>query len=163
MNVRCPLCPHVRPLVPSTGPIPARILLLGEAPSTTEDRDGEPFKGKTGSELRRVYLPIAMLYDGDVYIDNAVRCSQEDYRNPTNEEAASCCNMMGAVACSIFPEIGPLNLQHGIPLVGHYSGREYVLFPVYHPSSGIHSPGFMIPLMSDFQRLGKLIQELDRL
>ena len=178
MNVRCPLCPHVRPLVPSTGPIPARILFLGEAPSTIEDRDGEPFKGKTGSELRRVYLPIAMLYDGDVYIDNAVRCSQEDYRNPTNEEAASCCNMflgpllakvrpqaivpMGAVACSIFPEIGPLNLQHGIPLPGRYGPWQGVLYPTFHPSSGIHSPGYMIPLMSDFKRLGELLQELDR-
>src|SRR5271166_6144423 len=177
MNVRCPLCPRIRPRVMPTGPSPARLLFLGEGPSHTEDRDGEPFKGKTGSELRKVYMPIAMIYDGDVHIDNAVRCSQEDYRNPTNEEAASCCNMflgpllaqvqpqiiipMGAVACSIFPEIGSLNLQHGIPLTARYGPWQGILYPTHHPSAGIHQAGFMIPLMSDFKRLGELVRELD--
>ncbi len=142
-----------------------------------EDKIGIPFVGKTGSELKTVYMPIAGIYPGDVYIDNAARCSKLDYDNPTNEEAESCCNMflgmalaevrpqivipMGAVACSVFKEIGDLNMNHGIPIAGRYGPWEGVLFPTYHPSSGIHSPGFMIPLMSDFKRLGELIKELD--
>lgn len=175
---RCHLCPRVRPRVHSSGPKPARLLFLGESPSTKEDEVGEPFQGKTGSELRRVYMPIALIYPDDVHIDNAQRCSKEDYDNPTLEEGQSCCNVflgpllnevqpqvvipMGAVACSVFPEIGDLNMQHGIPLVGRYGAWSGVLFPTYHPSAGIHGAGFMIPLMSDFKRLGELLRELDR-
>jgi uracil-DNA glycosylase family 4 len=161
------------------GPIPARVMLLGEAPSYIEDARGEPFIGKTGSELTHVYLPIALLCRPDVYIDNVARCSKEDYDNPTNEEAQSCCNVflgpilnqvqpqiivpMGNAACSVFPEIGDLNFQHGIPLPGNYGAWSGILFPSYHPSAGIHAGGFMIPLMSDFKRLGELIRELDQL
>jgi uracil-DNA glycosylase len=174
---RCPLCPHVRPRVLATGPVPCRFLFLGEAPSTKEDELGYPFCGKTGSELERVYLPIALLHRDSVYIMNAAQCSKADYDNPTTLEAQSCCNMflgpalmkvqpqivipMGAVACSVFGEIKDLGTQHGVPLVGSYGGWSGVLFPTYHPSAGIHSPGFMIPLMSDFKRLGELARELE--
>lgn len=143
-----------------------------------EDKLGLPFTGKTGSELTHVYMPLALLYRPDVFIDNAARCSKLDYDNPTNEEAKSCCNVflgpilnqvrpqivvpMGAVACSIFPEVGDLNMTHGIPMAGRYGSWQGVLFPTYHPSAGIHSPGFMIPMMSDFKRLGELIRDLDR-
>lgn len=162
-----------------TGPIPARFLFLGEGPSTAEDKQGCPFVGKTGSELRNVYMPIASIYPGDCYIDNAARCSKQDYDNPTNLEAQGCCNFflgpilhqvqpqiviaMGGVACSVFAEVKDLTMQHGVPISASYTGHEFVLFPTYHPSAGIHSPGFMIPLMSDFRRLGELIKELDRL
>ena len=122
-------------------------------------------------------MPIALIYPGDVYIDNAARCSKEDYENPTLEEAQSCCNVflgptlaqvqpqiivpMGAVACSVFPEIKDFSLQRGIPLEGHYGSWSGILFPTWHPASGIHQPSFMIGLFSDFKRLGELIRELD--
>ncbi len=161
-----------------TGPVPARVMFLGEAPSSMEDKQGMPFVGKTGSELIHVYMPLALLYRTDVYIDNAARCSKGDYDNPTNEEAQGCCSVflgpilnqvrpqiivpMGAVACSVFPEIDNLNMVHGIPQPGRYGPWQGVLFPTYHPSAGIHSPGYMIPLMADFKRLGELIRDLDR-
>jgi len=153
-------------------------MFLGEQPSYVEDKTGEPFTGKTGSELVHVYLPIALLCRSDVWIDNARRCSNAEYENPTMEEAQSCCNTflgpmlmevqpqvivpMGAVACSVFSEIKDLGMQHGIPLAGRYGPWEGVLFPTYHPTAGIHAPGFMIPLMNDFKRLGELMRELDR-
>lgn len=144
-----------------------------------EDKLGEPFVGKTGSELKRVYMPIAGIYPGDVHVDNACRCSTSDYENPTNEEAISCCNvflgpllnevrpqiiiLMGAVACSVFSEITDLNMQHGVPVIGRYGSWEGILFATFHPSAGIYSSGYMIPIMTDFKRLGELIRELDRL
>lgn len=37
-----------------TGPLDARILIIGEAPGYDEDREGKPFVGKTGEELTRL-------------------------------------------------------------------------------------------------------------
>ena len=72
---RCATCPNFRPPVHSTGPIPARVLLLGEMPSKSEDRDGIPFTGPTGEELTTVYIPLTNLSRNDFHIANARQCS----------------------------------------------------------------------------------------
>lgn len=177
--MRCPPCPRFRPPVPGSGPTPARILFLGEAPSYQEDKYGAVFVGKTGEELVQTYLPLAFIHRDSVYIDNVFSCSHIDYHNPEPEEALSCISLrlsdllnrvrpqiicpMGSIACSIFPEIGPLTLQHGIPLPGKWGAWRGVLFPMFHPSSGIHVVSFMIPLMADFKRLGELSREMEGL
>lgn len=171
----CHLCPRLRPKVMPIGPIPCRILFLGERPSHDEDRYHEPFIGYTGQEFRSTYLPLANLTLNDIHIANAVYCSAEDYSNPTPEEAQSCSSVhlgpllaqlhptvvipMGAIACSLFPNIN-LNRDHGIPRPGAFGPWQGVLFPMFHPSAGLHSTGYMIPLMADFTALGKLLKEL---
>lgn len=107
-------------------------------------------------------------------------CSNKGYENPTSEQAMSCSSVhlgpllnevkpevivvMGAVACSLFPEIENLNLQHGIPIPGKWGSWQGLLFPSYHPSAPLHgATGYMISIMADFNYLGKLLKELDRL
>lgn len=172
---RCPLCPRHRQPVFSTGPIPCPILLLGEAPSYQEDRDGCPFVGPTGQELNYTYLRLAGLDRDQVHIANGRFCSEVDYENPAPEQTQSCAWMnlgpliaavqpsiivpMGAVTCSLFPEVKDLNLQHGKPVMGKWGSARFVVWPSFHPSAGIHSGGFMIPLMKDFDELGKFLRQ----
>ena len=171
----CSTCPRIRDIVPPTGPTPCRVMLLGEGPHRDEDKWGRVFAGKTGKELDGTYLPIANLPRSEVYVCNARWCSNKDYSNPTPEQAFSCSSVhlgevlsvvrpqvvvpMGAVACSLWPEIH-LPLDHGLPQVGKWGPWEGVLFPVYHPSAGIHATSMMIPMMNDFHALGKLLLEL---
>lgn len=178
----CPRCPRKRgivpPLYPCTPDSPrARVLFLAEAPSWEEDKKHEPLLGKTGIEFTNTYLPIVGLPRSFVAIANAVMCSQSDYGNPTPEDALSCAGLrlsslleevqpeiivvMGAVACSLWPEIN-LTLQHGIPMKGKWGSWEGVLWPTYHPSAGIHQSAFMIPLMKDFDELRKFMLAMDR-
>lgn len=174
--LRCPRrLTHRSPVLP-TGPIPARVMLLGEQPARDEDRRGEVFCGRTGKELDATYLPLASLPRSSVFIMNSRQCSTPDYSNPEPIDADSCMSVhlapilnqvqpqvlvpMGAVACSLWPQID-LNRDHGIPLPGKWGSWEGVLFPCYHPSSGMRSTSFMIPLMQDFQNLGILLRKLD--
>jgi uracil-DNA glycosylase family 4 len=59
------------------------LLVVGEAPGADEDRIGQPFLGKSGTILRRVYIK-AMGLDkyADIYLTNAVRCRPPDNRTP---------------------------------------------------------------------------------
>ena len=41
-------------IVPSSGPIPSRIMLVGEAPGEEEERRREPFVGPSGGELNKL-------------------------------------------------------------------------------------------------------------
>jgi len=176
----CPGCPNPRPPVPSDGPVPCRLLLIGEAPSYSEDKDGCVFTGKTGIELNNTYLPILGLPRSLVHIANARWCSNPTYDNPTLEEAARCSAFhlsallqrvkpevivpMGVVACSLFEDNFSINLEHGIPRPGKYGPWSGILYPMFHPSISLHSgmAGYMIPLMADFDELGKLLKRLDR-
>lgn len=173
---RCSLCPHHRRPVPPSGPIPARLLFLGECPGRDEDKNGEPFCGKTGVELNQTYLLILGIPRSDIHVANAVCCSRKDYSNPTPEEAASCAGTnlglllqsvrpeilvpMGQIACSIFPDIN-LTLDHGLPCVGKWGAWEGVVWPMYHPSAGLHATSFMIPLQQDFAALKQFLRKLD--
>jgi uracil-DNA glycosylase family 4 len=54
-----------------TGPIPAKIMLVGEAWGEEEERAGEPFAGPSGQELNRL-LQEAGLYRTDCFVTNLV-------------------------------------------------------------------------------------------
>lgn len=171
---RCSNCPHFRPPVPSTGPTPARVLLLGECPSREEDRHGIPFVGPTGEELTSVYIPLTGLSRNDFHIANARLCSFADYHNPDFHDALTCANSnlsqllntvqpeiivpMGAVACSIFDGIN-LNMHHGILQPGKWGSWRGWVFPTFHPTAGMRTTSYMIPLMSDFKKLGELLSD----
>jgi DNA polymerase len=174
---RCPICPGHRNPVPSTGPKPARVLFLGEGPNFEEDRTGEPFRGKTGLELTGTYFPILGLPRSAVHIFNAMACSNRGYVNPTPAQAMACssCHLgpllheirpeiivpMGAVACSLFPEIESLALQHGRAIHGKWGSWSGILFPMFHPSAGLRATGYMIAMMQDMDDLRKLLANLD--
>lgn len=174
---RCSLCPRLpyrKPIAPD-GPIPCRVMLLGEAPHVDEDRHDCPFSGKTGQELNNVYLPVLGLPRSHVLIFNACACSQPSYDNPTPEQALACSSVhlgpllaaaqpiilvpMGGIACSLFGDIN-LNYDHGIPRAGRWGNWTGCLFPTYHPSAALHATSYMIPLMDDFNQLGKLYRHL---
>lgn len=66
---------QVRP----SGPIPARIMLVGEAPGEDEERRGEPFVGISGMELNRM-LNEAGISRNECFITNVCRI-----RPPNND------------------------------------------------------------------------------
>jgi len=51
---------------------PGGVLIVGEFPGRSEDREGRPFIGETGRIVRRA---VDRFWDGPVAFDNAVRCS----------------------------------------------------------------------------------------
>ncbi|MFA5378333.1 MAG: DNA polymerase, partial [Dehalococcoidia bacterium] len=58
--------------VPGTGPLTAKIVMVGEAPGATEVRTGEPFTGSSGELLMRLMQNSGLLR-GDVYITNVIK------------------------------------------------------------------------------------------
>ncbi len=83
---------------PSTDPmLPPRAdwLIVGEAPSESEDAQGEPFVGEAGKLLDNMLR--AMLVDGqplarqrNVFISNVLKCRPVADRNPSSAEVAMC-------------------------------------------------------------------------
>jgi len=64
------------------GPVPARVMLVGEAPGEQEERSGEPFVGASGQELNRM-LQEAGIMRSECYVTNVCKV-----RPPNNQISA---------------------------------------------------------------------------
>ena len=91
----CKLCAGRRQTVFGVGNERADWMIVGEAPGEQEDRQGEPFVGKSGQLLDSMLRAIALTRAAaeparQVYIANTVKCRPPGNRNPEPDELATC-------------------------------------------------------------------------
>ena len=87
--VACPLHRGRRRTVFGTGAREADWLVVGEAPGSNEDRQGEPFVGRAGRLLNAMLHAIGLAREA-VFITNTVKCRPPDNRDPEPEETGRC-------------------------------------------------------------------------
>ena len=104
----CTRCPELvesrSQIVNGTGPADADLLFVGEGPGAQEDKQGEPFVGRSGSVLDDA-LRDAGLERADVRITNCVRCRPPENRDPTKEELENCRGYLDAEIEKVDPEL----------------------------------------------------------
>jgi DNA polymerase len=67
-----PLFPAGTTMVIYRGNPAAKLMIIGEAPGTEEDRQGKPFVGRSGQLLDKILQAVELDPDQDVFITNAV-------------------------------------------------------------------------------------------
>ena len=67
-----PLFPAGTNMVIYRGNPRARLMIIGEAPGTEEDRQGKPFVGRSGQLLDQILQSVELDPEQDVFITNAV-------------------------------------------------------------------------------------------
>lgn len=90
------------PPVKGTGPLNARILILGEAPGEQETERGLPFVGPSGAELRRMLRTIG------VQLDDTYRTNVFSRRPPNNNVACFGVPRGDDSVCNTYTHLGPL-------------------------------------------------------
>ena len=102
---RCPeLCASRSRIVNGVGDEDAALLFVGEAPGEQEDREGEPFVGRSGDVLTEA-LRDRGLARADVRITNSVRCRPPDNRDPHVEERENCRSYLEREIALVDPEL----------------------------------------------------------
>ena len=89
----CELKRGARSLVFSDGQPTARVMIVGEAPGSEEDRQGKPFVGRAGQLLDRMFAAIGMARDHPdpgraLYITNMLPWRPPGNRDPNAQELA---------------------------------------------------------------------------
>jgi uracil-DNA glycosylase family 4 len=175
---RCPNCSCDYDPIPGCGPVPSRVLFIGERPSQRDNERGQVFVGPTGEELNNTYLGrCAGLYRDDVRLENIVRCWTDQTRTPSAKEVSSCAGyflpnviervqpevivLMGGSACKIADKKIKLEMMRGVPqwnsiMDGLWEGY---IFPTYSPARGMNDTSAMIQLLEDYTNLGKWLRE----
>jgi uracil-DNA glycosylase family protein len=156
---RCTLWHDATQAVPGAGPKRAPIMLIGEQPGDSEDRQGKPFVGPAGQLLDDA-LDAAGVARGDVYVTNAVkhfkwepRGKRRMHKSPAQREIDAChywldkelaavqpvvVVALGATALKAVLQDRNARLQTLIGKVLEHDGRFVV--PTYHPSFALRAP-----------------------
>lgn len=124
-----------------------KLMLIGEAPGYWEDQKGEPFVGKAGQLLDKIFASVGLSRQNDVYICNTLKCRPPDNRNPLPEEKTACREYLDIQVGALQPKIillcGNIAVQSflegakGITKVrGQWFDGPYgaKMMPIFHPS-----------------------------
>lgn len=144
---KCELCKTRTNIVFSGGVPNHKMMLIGEAPGYYEDQKGEPFVGKAGQLLDKIFESVGLSRKKDVYICNTLKCRPPDNRDPLPEEKEACRAYLDAQIEILKPRIillcgkvalsSMLNTATGITKVrgkwfdGPFGSK---MMPIFHPS-----------------------------
>ena len=166
---RCPLHETRNKLVFGAGDPNADLMFVGEAPGADEDRQGEPFVGKSGQLLTKIIAAIGKTRE-QVYIANIIKCRPPGNRNPEAQEIAICSPFLDRQIETIQPKVicalGTFAAQTMLKTntsIGKLRGqahpyKEYcLLVPTFHPAYLLRSPGRKREVWEDMQMIMKLL------
>lgn len=165
------------------GNLDCSIMLIGEAPGAKEVELKKPFVGQAGKYLDE-FIEVLDIEREQLYITNVVKyrptkkSTKTDgvvNRTPTNIEIEKFKKYLIEEIDIIDPEIiVPLgntpikgifedNLKigevHGKALKANIKGKEYMVFPLYHPAAVIYRRELKKVYLDDLQELKKLIKK----
>ncbi len=165
---RCGLREGCRQTVFGVGSQKARWLLLGEGPGEQEDRQGQPFVGRSGQLLDRMLASIGLARGEQVFITNVVKCRPPGNRDPLPAELAACSEHLQHQLRLIQPERILLVGRHAAQTllktdrsVGSLRGRVHAVelpgggraqaVVTYHPAYLLRNPAAKLEAWRDLQ------------
>jgi uracil-DNA glycosylase len=156
-------CETCTSFVPGEGAEDAEVMLVGEAPGASEDRQGRPFVGRAGA-LLDIALETAGLSRDAVFITNVLKARPPGNRDPRRAEIEHALPWLEAQMALVRPK---LVVPLGRHALGHFAPdtrisaahgqlrieRGRALYPLYHPAAALRTPNVRDMLMHDARGL----------
>ena len=173
---------YLRPVF-GCGNADSPIVFIGEAPGANETEQGTPFVGKAGRQLDEL-LELADIPRKEIFITNVVKYrpvvrSERSVRNrtPSAGEVTASLPLLRAEMERIRPRLiitlgnTPLTAVrtlagelpatvgdvHGRPLPVSLGGIRTVLYPMYHPASGIYNRALIEVMREDAKKIRDIV------
>jgi len=169
--VRCGLSATRQRVVIGSGPMTARLMIVGEAPGRTEDEGGAPFIGRSGKLLFTLLEEEVGLTREECYVTNVVKCRPPANRTPTPKEIVTCrpwlIEQLDRVAPRFILTLGNtagraiFAYQSGIGQVhGHvFRSGQIQGVPTYHPAAALRGGPSVVDVMrSDLGVVRRLLE-----
>ena len=168
----CPACGLARTrtqTVPGSGPAPAEVMCIGEAPGAREDDQWLPFVGAAGRFLDELLGGIGMSRE-TVHIANVVKCRPPGNRDPQPEETAACQPFLERQIALVDPllivTLGRFSMARWFPgtTISRIHGQHKrfgnrLVMPMFHPAAALRRGDLRTVIEADFARIPALIEE----
>lgn len=153
------------------GPAPNDIMILGEAPTRTDDRRGQfTFSGDPGILLRRALATVGLDLDR-LFAVGSVQCWPEERLatanltacHPNVKDLIAICDpkivlVLGAWALKVAADRPKMTItkDHGIPFTARAGPfRDRVVFPTWHPAALKHTVSAETLFLADIRAFGE--------
>ena len=154
----------------------SQIMIIGEAPTSEEDRTGRPFLGQSGELLEKMLHAIGLERSNDYYLTNILPWRPPGNRKPTETEISICMPFVKRHIELFAPKmiilLGSLPLRnlihqdHGV-LKSHGKWYDYnledkkvPLMAIFHPNYLIQQPAAKKAAWKDLQEIKTKIEEI---
>lgn len=128
----------------------SEIMIVGEAPGATEEREGKVFAGQAGKYLVQIMNKCGLERE-DTFIGNAVNCRPPENRTPKKGEIKACRYWMQKQLNRVKPKyvliLGNVPLESLLDLKGikKFRGKPIerdgiIYMPTYHPAYVLRDP-----------------------
>jgi DNA polymerase len=170
---KCDLCITRKNTVFGAGNPRAKLMLIGEAPGSTEDQRGEPFVGQAGQLLDKMIAAIGQSRE-TVFITNILKCRPPNNRDPLPSEVAQCFSYLLQQIEWIKPKLilalGRISSQNLLNTTAslaelrgqtfYFSEQKIPLIVSYHPAYLLRNPSDKRNAWADLQRAQSMLLEL---
>lgn len=159
--------------VPGEGKVPCKIMFVGEAPGSDEDKMKRPFVGVSGRFLMHYIKNILNLSRKDIYATNSYKFRPPDNRAPTDSEIIEGREELYQEIKKVNPVVivalGKTALKSVFSLmvpktIFFYRNQELFHKPgmriiaTYHPSSVMQTPSLIRPFKEDLLKAKTLMK-----
>jgi uracil-DNA glycosylase family 4 len=166
------ICASATNIVPGEGSATADVMLVGEAPGASEDKQGRPFVGRSGKLLDEL-LAAAGLERSDVFITNVVKARPPGNRDPKADEVAHHLpwleQQLALIRPTVVIPVGRHALAHFAPglKITEVHGtlvveRERQLVPWLHPAAALRNRDLRETLLQDARALPGILESAGR-
>lgn len=169
-NSKCKLCELHKTAqtvcLMGNGPVPADIMIIGEAPGFREDDVSKPFAGRSGQLLRKSLEDIGLSPE-QCFITNVNKCRPPDNRTPKASEATACRPYLESELGAVHPRFILLVGNHALKAIKKsgilkHRGEVYQLgdaevLPTVHPAAVLRNPRFEGLFKTDLARFARLV------
>lgn len=171
---RCQLREKANGVVMGEGNTDNNIMLIGEGPGATEDRQGRPFVGRAGKLMDKIFDAVGLKRE-ELYITNVVKCRPPDNRVPHQNEFESCVSILMAEIELIQPKVivtlGSTATEYLIDppdsitnIRGNWYQRGDIYFlPTFHPAYLLRNEGMKKYSWHDFKLIKKAADRIKEL
>lgn len=133
------------------GPVPCRLMIVGEAPGYREDQISRPFSGRSG-QLLDAELTKVGLDRKDIFVTNAVKCRPPENKTPTRGQQKTCFHyfedeiehvqpefilLLGNTALNVIKKSGIMKHRGELFQLG-----EATVLATVHPAAVLRNPRF---------------------
>lgn len=169
----CGLSEHARQPVPGTGPIPARLMIIDQAPGARDEVSGEPLSGQAGRLLDNMLAAIGFDRES-AFITDVVKCRPMVNRPPEPHEIEACAThlqqqlalvqpacllLFGNAAQSILNTTQSVGqLRETLDLAIEVKGRRIPVVVTFHPNHLMANQAAKPLAWADLKRVRNLLQ-----